>query len=61
MKFKILQATKDLFGIWQVETAINGHKYIYNVNDHDYNKAMQLYRKGGYGRALNILKEGEYK
>ena len=59
MNFNILSAERDIFGQWTVEISINSHKYKYELNDYDYNKAIQLYRNAGYGKALDILKKGE--
>ena len=59
MRLTITSATKDLFGLWEVSTRINGHVYEYETDDYTYNKAINFYWKGHMGRALNALKGGE--
>jgi hypothetical protein len=56
MTLCIQQATKDLSGMWEVETLVNNKKYTYELSDYDYQKALQFYRHGHLGRALNVLK-----
>lgn len=58
MKFTILSAAMDLFKRWNVKISLNGKTYSYELNEHDYQKAIKEYRRENYKVAINILKGG---
>lgn len=57
MRFEIISSEKDLFGVYTVEVKLNGRLYIYKLtSQYDYDKAMGYYRRGHFGKALNVLR-----
>ena len=56
MKFTIESATKDIFGLWEIDVTINGKQYQYNLSSqYAYNLAMLHYRAGRHTNCLAIL------
>lgn len=56
MKLEVLEASKDMFGLWTVEIKINSSKaYTYHLADYGYTKFLKQYRAGRMERAVEAL------
>jgi len=56
MEYTILACTQDMFHNWNVKILLNGKTYSYNLNDHDYQRAMKEYNRNNLKVAMRLLK-----